>query len=52
MACPWFEVKSIGVCMASKFPYDPGLTELERFCFRDDFANCPFYYNSFLREGR
>ncbi len=42
MACPYFSKNYVAFCSASKFPYVPGISEMEELCFKN-FRSCPIH---------
>ena len=41
MSCPYFKEGYFGVCVAPDAIHVPGIEEMERFCFRSWYGNCP-----------
>ncbi len=41
MTCPYFEDAYVGVCNASHFTYVPSISEMERYCFKENYRSCP-----------
>ncbi len=41
MSCPYFKEGYFGICVAPDAIHVPGIDEMERFCFRSWYGNCP-----------
>ncbi len=41
MSCPYFKEGYFGICVAPDAIHVPGIDEMERFCFRSSYGNCP-----------
>ncbi len=41
MSCPYFKEGYFGICVAPDAIHVPGIDEMERFCFRSWYSNCP-----------
>lgn len=52
MSCPLFKQEYVGACAACESPHIPSIAELERYCFRADFGNCPLFKQSQLLNGK
>ena len=53
MSCPYFREGYFGICVAPDAIHVPGIDEMERFCFRSWYGNCPniaFFKDSQNRE--
>jgi hypothetical protein len=42
MTCYYFKEDQAIFCSAKEFPHVPGISEMERFCFKD-FCVCPIF---------
>ena len=50
MPCPHFKSKyDIGVCSVSGDPHVPGIDEMGRFCFKDDYNACSIFRGCFAQ---
>ncbi len=41
MSCPYFKESCFGICIAPDAIHVPSIDEMERFCFRSWYSNCP-----------
>lgn len=46
MSCPYFREGYFGICVAPDAIHVPGIDEMERFCFRSWYGNCPISHSS------
>jgi len=50
MSCPYFKEGYFGICVAPDAIHVPGIDEMERFCFREGYGNCPNI--AFLKDSQ
>ncbi len=41
MSCPYFKEGYFGICVAPDAIHVPSIAEMEKFCFRVRYENCP-----------
>jgi hypothetical protein len=46
MSCPFLKREYVGACAAGESPHVPSIAELERYCFRAEFGDCPHFMQS------
>ena len=41
MSCPYFKEGYFGICVAPEAIHVPAITEMETFCFKEHYEDCP-----------
>jgi hypothetical protein len=52
MSCPFLKQEYVGACAAGDSPHVPSIAELERYCFRAEFGDCPLFAQSSARTHK
>ena len=52
MACHYFKKGYFGICTASELSHVPSISEMESFCFREYYRNCPIFADFTVRRSR